>query len=143
MEQDGFADFSALLRCAVYALTKRGVVVYVGQSRTPFKRLNTHASFRGKPLPFRGLSHRYTSRGAAYESRNLGFHFDGIWIRACTVDEVDALEREMIRKYSPKHNRIYATGIPNDLKTLVAEIIQSGAVPQPPSRPTLNIRRRV
>jgi hypothetical protein len=132
MEQDGFVNYTALLHCAVYALLKRGVVVYVGQSRTPFKRLYSHATVRGRPL----------SSVSPYASkRKLGFQFDEVWLRPCALTEVDDLERELIQKYRPKNNTAYSGRIPEELKTLVADIIQSGVIP--PSRPTLNIRRRV
>jgi len=133
MEQDGFENFTALLHCAVYVLVRRGTVVYIGQSRLPIQRLYSHIHYRGRIKPMQ----------APYRSHKVGFQFDEIWIRPCMLGEVDGIERDMIRKYKPKHNTLYASGIPDDLKSIVSEIIQSGAVPQPPSRPTLNIRRRV
>jgi hypothetical protein len=136
MEQDGFVDISVILRCAVYALLKKGTVVYIGQSRTPYKRLNAHASFRGKSVPG-----KFVTQNFCYWSRRIGYQFDEVWVRPCVIDEVDAVEREMIRKYRPKHNVRHNEGIPEELKAIVSEIIS--AMPRPPPRPALNIRRRI
>jgi hypothetical protein len=102
MEEDGFEDFGALLRCGVYALLLRGRVVYVGQSKLPLVRVYQHAVARGKK--------RKEWRGKPVYS--TGFQFDGIWFRSCMLREVDEIEQAMIKKYQPKHNTQYKLAKP-------------------------------
>jgi len=95
MEEDGFVDFSALLHCAVYALVRKGVVVYIGQSKMLCNRLYNHCHNRGKKptkKPWYGT--------AVYN----GVMFDAIWVRPCMLAELSLLEVQMIRKYQPKYN---------------------------------------
>ena len=95
MELAGFHDVSDLLHCGVYALCKRGVVIYVGKSKSLYARIYTHKHFanrgaKGKPvpswLPIKGLQ------------------FDEVFIRRCHIDQLDALESKMINLYKPKYN---------------------------------------
>lgn len=94
LEDDGFVEVSFLLHCAVYALLRRGEVVYVGQSKKPLTRIYTHAHARGRPDPWQG----------AKTQRKIGFKFDGIWVRPCMLRELEELEVQMIKKYQPRYN---------------------------------------
>ena len=100
MAEEGFVDFSALMHCAVYMLLRRGVVVYVGQSKALGERLLTH--MRGRK---RGQINKRNYFGA--NQMVSGFIFDEIWIRPCMMNELDALEVAMIRKYQPKYNTLH------------------------------------
>lgn len=91
---EGFVDVSFMLHCAVYALLKRGEVVYVGQSKKPLTRLYSHAHARGRKSPWK----------PGYREQTVGFQFDKIWIRPCMLAELDRIEAEMIKKYQPRHN---------------------------------------
>jgi predicted GIY-YIG superfamily endonuclease len=93
MEDDGFVEVSDLLSVAVYALVHKGKVVYIGQSAMPLVRIFQHKLKAGERIYYR----RHV-RGVER------FPFDQIYIRTCTPRQVDALEREMVVKYQPKHN---------------------------------------
>ncbi len=127
VEEDGFVNISFTLHCAVYALRKRRVVVYVGKSKKPLTRLYSHVNARGK-FPQVGVKK---------------ISFDEIWIRPCMLSELDALEVEMIRKYQPRYNVKHRapTPIPDDIRALLATI---HIEPTPgPLEPRLYIRRRL
>lgn len=111
MVGEGFVDVSFLLHCAVYALLRKGEVVYVGQSKRPMTRIYSHVHKRGKLSPWK----------PGIRERKVGFAFDGIWVRPCMLSELDGLEQEMIRKYQPKHNKNYngILKIPVELRTLI------------------------
>jgi GIY-YIG catalytic domain len=93
MEEDGFVDVSAMMHCLVYALLRRGKVVYVGQSKTPLRRLYEHMKTQGKAKdPLYGTS--------VYK----GMVFDAIWIRPCMLAELSKIEMAAIAKHQPKYN---------------------------------------
>lgn len=96
MELAGFSEVSAVLRAGVYALVAKGVVIYVGKSRTMLARINSHRSIwsakrRGKKvpdwLPIPGLL------------------FDQVYIRPCRLEDLDSLEYAMIDLYKPRYNQ--------------------------------------
>lgn len=92
---EGFVDASVVLGAGVYALVRRGVVIYVGKSRSVYQRVYAHRTTarraaRGNPIPT-WLPIK-------------GFVFDEVWVRPCHVDGLDALEREMINLYKPRFN---------------------------------------
>ena len=95
MVLESFTDVSAILGPGVYALVKRGVVIYVGKSRSVWQRLYAHRSTanraaRGKPIPtWLPLK---------------GFVFDEVWVRPCAFADLDRLEEEMINRYKPRFN---------------------------------------
>jgi hypothetical protein len=92
-------DAAALLGPCVYALTLRGEIVYVGQSRKALSRLYTHAStyqakLKGRPqLPWRARQAR---------------KFDGILLWPCPIVMLSAMEKDLIAHYRPKHNIHFA-----------------------------------
>ncbi len=100
MKLEGFSDVSAILGPGVYALVKRGVVIYVGKSKSVYQRLYAHRSAasraaKGKPIPT-WLPIR-------------GFVFDEVWVQPCTVDALDAVEAEMVERYKPRFNESLKT----------------------------------
>lgn len=104
MELAGFTDVSELLRCGVYALCKRGVVIYVGKSKSLYSRIYTHRNLasrgKGKKLP-------------SWMPQSLkGIDFDQVFIRTCTLDDIDALEHDMINLYKPKYNMSLRNALP-------------------------------
>jgi hypothetical protein len=98
---DGFVDCTAILNCAIYALVRKGCVVYVGQSRSAHARISTHCRMRRK---------RAAREGA--KNSIAGIAFDEIWVRQCTLGQLDILEAAMIKKHQPKHNTIYKPPVP-------------------------------
>jgi hypothetical protein len=88
-------DFTALLQPCVYALTLKGEVVYVGQSKKALSRLYTHATawrahVKGRAqLPwFKGMARK----------------FDGILVWPCPLGALSGLEQDLVRHYQPKGN---------------------------------------
>jgi excinuclease UvrABC nuclease subunit len=126
VEEDGFADFSVLLHCAVYALVRRGVVVYVGQSKSTGERLVTH---------IRGRKKSTVKRTGYFGSNRMvsGFTFDQIWVRPCMLSELDTVEKEMIQKYQPKYNaRLKGSAPPIALADLLQSLVPPGSVHSEP-----------
>ena len=125
MQLDGFTDVSALLRAGVYALCKRGVVIYVGKSKSLYSRIYTHKHFanrgaKGKPLPD-WLPVK-------------GIQFDEVFIRTCRVEDLDALETEMINLYKPRYNQ----SLKNNLRVrLPANFSIGGVQLSVPPRPQI------
>ncbi len=98
----GFEDVSALLGPGVYALIKRGVVIYVGKSKSLYQRIYAHrnmarAAAKGKTIPT-WMPIR-------------GFVFDQVFIRPCRLEDLDSLEREMVELYKPKFNMSLKTNL--------------------------------
>lgn len=131
-EDEGFADFSAILHCGVYALVRKGVVVYVGQSKSLSERLVVHIRAKSRSL---------AKRTGFFGSNQIksGFAFDAIWVRPCMLADLDRLEIEYIRKWQPKYNTQHKVeGYPPELR----ELIKTISVP-PPAQPVAVFRRRV
>jgi len=133
---DGYAflDVSKLLHCGVYALLRRGEVVYVGKSTKPLIRLYTHFRNRGKQLT-KGIT------GPCVDGK--GINFDGVWFLPCMLGQMDTLENHMIRKYLPRHNTKGKPplAIPEDIKVLLAQMITITGLPPLEDRPKVYIRR--
>jgi excinuclease UvrABC nuclease subunit len=91
LEIEGFLAISESLRSGVYLLAHKGVIVYIGKSKTMLNRIYAHRSLWGKKKP-EWLSIR-------------GILFDEVFIRPCPVDLLDELEFEMINLYKPKLNQ--------------------------------------
>jgi excinuclease UvrABC nuclease subunit len=92
MKSDGFIDFTAMLQPAVYALLYKGVVFYIGKTKSPALRISQH-KYNKKMMP------------TAFKSvLGKGFPIDEVWLRPCSATELDVIEVEMIKKYRPKYN---------------------------------------
>lgn len=117
VDLEGFADVSWILKSGVYALLKNGVVIYIGQSKGMISRIYTHktawgAKSRGKPSPD--------------WMPTKGILFDEVWVRPCSLDVLDELEREMIDLYKPKFNTRLKP--PGPIKALTTLTIRNFAV---------------
>ena len=129
LELEGFSDVTSLLRSGVYALAKRGVVIYVGKSKSLYSRIYAHRHYanraaRGKTipswLPVKGLV------------------FDAVYIRPCALEDLDRLEWEMINRYKPHYNQ----NLKNSLRPAFPSNFTVGGVQlSVPPRP--QIERRV
>lgn len=95
-EDVGFVDVSVIRAAGIYLLLWKGNVVYVGQSRTVYQRVYQHIISRGKLRKIQTLNPK--------PKLKVGFAFDQVLVRACSISELDGLERELIAKYKPKHN---------------------------------------
>lgn len=110
LEDDGFLDFTVLMHCAIYALVRRGVVVYIGQSKSVGERMQTHIRKRKGGVRKSGY----------YSQMKVGFSFDAIWICECMFGELDKLEEALIKKYQPKYNQKLMPAKPSlDLQMLI------------------------
>lgn len=132
MELEGFIDVSRILQGGVYALVHRGVVVYVGKSKVMLGRVYSHRVAWGKK-----------SQKAQGLKPIKGILFDAVWIRPCALDQIDELEFAMINLYKPRYNSLLRNGLPVDISTLIAGLVQ-GRVSAPGAlKPEGTIRRRV
>jgi hypothetical protein len=76
----------------IYFLLKGSEIVYVGQSRTVYQRIETHKTDGTK-------------------------EFDKACFFECSVEELDDIERTLIRAFGPKYNKthkLFSTFIPYD-----------------------------
>lgn len=125
MQLDGFADVSALLRAGVYALCKRGVVIYVGKSKSLYSRIYTHKHFANRGAKGKALPDWLPVKG---------IQFDEVFIRTCKVEDLDALEAEMINLYKPRYNQ----SLKNNLRVrLPANFSIGGVQLSVPPRPQI------
>lgn len=99
MQLDGFVDSSEILKSGVYALVRKGSVIYVGKSKSMIGRINTHRRA--------WIDRRKTKANGSWVANMLGIPglmFDEIHIRPVPLHLLDAVEREMIDKYKPHYN---------------------------------------
>src|SRR5438445_279771 len=91
---EGFVDASVVLRPAVYALVRDGVVVYIGQaSRAAIARIEAHRSNWGR------------KRTPAWMPASLrGVLFDQVFVMPVRVEQLDQVEAAMINLYKPRYN---------------------------------------
>ena len=129
---EGFEDCSTLLRSGIYILVKRGVVIYVGKSKSLYSRIYTHKHFANRG-----------AKGKAIPSwlPVKGMQFDEVHIRYVHVDDLDAEEAAAINKYKPHYN----TNLKNGLKVRAPITLNIGGVSlalnSAPPRPQTGFRR--
>ena len=130
MELEGFFDVSVVLQSGVYALAKRGVVIYVGKSKSLYSRIYTH----------RNLARR-GARGQKIPSwlPVKGFTFDEVFVFPCHVDRIDEIEAAMVNKYKPKFNM----SLKNGLKVKAPIVLQIGEVAVRMNAPGPFVERRL
>lgn len=101
---EGFSSVGDILRSGVYALCAKGVVIYVGKSRSMIGRINAHRK-----------AWTDKKKGNAWLTEALGIpglQFDEIHICPCPLHLLDQLERQMIDKYRPRYNvQLRASGV--------------------------------
>ena len=127
---EGFFDVSPLLRCGVYALCKRGGVIYVGKSKSLYARIYTHKHFANRGAKGKAVPAWLPVKG---------IQFDQVFIRPCTLEELDELESRMINLYKPRYNQSLKNSLrPGPLRLVIDGIeIQTSVPPRP------QIERRV
>jgi len=129
---EGFTDASLLLRSGIYALCKRGTVIYIGKSKSLYARIYAH----------RNLANR-SARGqrppAWFPASLRGIVFDQVFIRYVHIDSLDAVETEMINLYKPKFN----ISLKTNLRPALPETLEvNGVVLQMRAPPRPQILRR-
>ena len=132
---NAFLSFKALLHCGVYALVRRGEVVYVGKSKKLWIRLYTHCNGRGKMLPL----------PVGYNTQKRGINFDDIWVWPCMLGQLDTLEVHLIQKYVPRYNvkdkPMPVLPIPFEIRELLKQMVTITGLPPLEDRPKVYIRR--
>ena len=123
MRLEGFVDVSAILQSGIYALVRKGEVVYVGQSKVMVARVYNHRLAWGK----RKLT-----------GKARGIVFDSVWMMPVHVDRLDEVEYDMIQRYRPTLNKIWNGGPPPEIAALIGHLI-----PMMPTAPEPRIRRRI
>lgn len=90
---EGFIEVSPMLKPAVYALLREGVVVYVGQSKKPLSRIEAHRSNWGRK-----------STPAWMPASLKGILFDQVYILPTRIEDLDRVEKAIIELYKPRYN---------------------------------------
>lgn len=128
---EGFTDVSAILGCGVYALVKRGTVIYIGKSKSLYGRIYTHRSAATRASKGKGIPTWLPVKG---------FVFDQVLVFPCHIDRLDAVEHEMINRYKPRYNESLKNNLP--VRTPITIASPSGSLVVL-NRPRPQIERRV
>lgn len=127
---EGFTDVSLLLRAGVYALCKRGVVIYVGKSKSLYSRIYTHKHFANRGAKGRKIPDWLPVKG---------IQFDEVFIRPCVLEDLDKLEYEMVNLYKPRYNQ----SLKNNLKAPLTTIFVAGVQLNLSAPPRPQVERRL
>ena len=130
MTLEGFTDVSQILQAGVYALAKRGVVIYVGKAKNLYSRIYTHKHFANRGAKGQKIPSWLPIRG---------FVFDQVWVFPCRVDQLDSVEAEMVNKYKPKYNVSLKNGL--KIKAPITLVINGVTVVM--NKPEERIERRI
>lgn len=124
MRLDGFTDITPILRAGVYALVYRSEVVYVGKSKSMYARIYAHRNLWNS----RGSK---TQRPAWLQAK--GILFDEVHIRPCMLEQLDAIEAELIEAYRPRYNvALKPAGRPTTQATLRVGAVLISTIPTAP-----------
>jgi excinuclease UvrABC nuclease subunit len=130
---EGFENCTTLLRSGIYVLIKRGVVIYVGKSKSLYSRIYTHKHFANRGAKGKAIPAWLPVKG---------MQFDEVHIRYVHVDDLDRVEAETINRYKPHYN----TNLKNGLKVRTPIALNIGgvilALNESPPRPQIGIMRR-
>lgn len=94
-------NVSVVMRPGVYALVRRGRVIFVGQSRAVYQRIYGHRQVT-----------RYARGVTPAWSPLRGFQFDEVWVRPCRLEELDEVEAEARTAWEPYWNKDYGPQAP-------------------------------
>ena len=130
MQLEGFSDVTPLLRSGVYALAKRGVIIYVGKAKNLYSRIYTHKHFANRGAKGQKIPSWLPIRG---------FVFDQVFVFPCRVDLLDSVEAEMVNKYKPKYNVSLKNGL--KIKAPISLVINGVTVVM--NKPEERIERRI
>jgi hypothetical protein len=114
--EDGFVDISALLDSGVYMLEYHGEVVYIGRTKCGVSRIGSHT----------------------FQHSRLGkIPFDKVWFKPCQKESLSVIERQLIKKYSPRYNIHGVTPNTTGDPTKVLKLLGIDYVPLTPLQPIL------
>lgn len=144
VEEYGFLNITKLMHCGVYALVKKGEVVYVGKSKQPLMRIYTHVKNRGRKMG----ANIYSKEDCGPAVNGKGISFDSAWFLPCMLGQLWTLEVHFIKMFMPKHNVRHnpearsrpereptqIMSIPEDMKELLRQIVVITDLP--PMEPT-------
>jgi len=131
VQLEGFTAVSEILRSGVYALAYKGEVVYVGKSKAMLARVYTHRQVWAQKR-----------KGNTPAWLNVkGILFDSIFVRPCHPDQIDALEREMINTYKPKHNELLKA--PGPVTGSITLTINGRTISTSATKAVVGVERRV
>lgn len=133
MQLAGFTDISDSLRCGVYALCTKGVVIYVGKSKKMLGRINSHRS---------AWADKRKGKAESWIADRLGIPgllFDQVFVKPCRPDELEALENDMINLYKPRYN----VQLKTSAKVSVPSTLMINGIPIPLCAKPAPIERRL
>ena len=105
----GFTRLKEILGPGIYALSYKGEIVYIGKSNHILRRVYEHRSAYY-------LSKQRRAR--TYPPKKVML-FDDFSIKACRVEDLDKLERELIAKYRPKYNDLLRSKITKPIELVI------------------------
>jgi excinuclease UvrABC nuclease subunit len=128
---EGFTDLTPILRSGIYALCKRGVVIYVGKSKSLYARIYAH----------KNLSSRGKGKTAPdWMPQSLkGIAFDQVFIQPCRLEDLVAFEEAAINRYKPHYN----INLKNTRKVSIPSLTLGGVQLSiaSPAAPRIGLRR--
>jgi|SRR5882672_1590063 len=142
-------NITKLMHCGVYALVKKGQVVYVGKSKQPLQRIFTHVRNRNKPIG----NALYGKVDVGPSVNGKGIAFDTVWFLPCMLGQLYTLEVHFIKMFMPKHNDKHnpkaravtvkepPIPIPEDIRAILKQMITITGLPPTEDRPKVYIRR--
>lgn len=129
-KMDGFVDASVMMRGGVYLLKHRGEIVYIGKAKNFLARTYSHRSIWSRQ--------RSKDKVPAWLAQTCkGIIFDQIFLRPCAPEVADALERELIALYKPRHNIQHV----KDIAPLGAVLAAQGLLKAKSIQPSQGLRR--
>ena len=102
MRLEGFTDVSLILQSGVYALAKRGIIIYVGKAKNLYSRIYTHRNFANRGAKGQKIPSWLPIKGMV---------FDEVFVFPCRPDQLDEVEATMVNKYKPKYNQSLKNGL--------------------------------
>lgn len=90
-----FHALPGLFGPGVYALLFQGEIVYIGKAQVLIQRLYAHWN----------AMCRLRSGKPQFERGPRGFVFAGVKVLPCPVADLNRIEKQMIARHRPKHNR--------------------------------------
>lgn len=132
---EGFTDISSLLRPAIYILLRDGEVMYVGKSKHPLFRIQSH---KNQHLY---LKNKKKSIKTVYGKRYVKeIPFNEIKLLPCDEDKLDETEIALIKQLNPRYNYIHKP-TPEPTISFLRDILN---LPSPePELPPLTVERRI
>jgi len=125
---------------------QKGVVVYVGKSKRPLRRLFQHMQNQGCVRSDRKINyktHGICRGGHGPEHNGRGINFDGVRFYPCMLGQIDTIEMALIKKFLPRYNSkgMPKQAIPEDIRDIMKQMGWIKSLPPQDDRPKVYIRR--